>query len=79
MYEVSERGMSELLNVGSKQLLMMPAGQGGQVTPMRAAHAGGGFTQVIHQHYANPLEHRTREQMAAKVAFESNRALSRNG
>lgn len=26
MYEVNKRGMSELLNVGSKQLLMMPGG-----------------------------------------------------
>lgn len=78
MYEVNERGMPELLNIGSKQLLMMPAGQGGQVTPMRAGRGGGGFTQVIHQHFANPVEHRTREQMASKLAFESNRALSRN-
>jgi len=33
MYEVNERGVPELLNVGNKQLLMM-AGQSGNVTPL---------------------------------------------
>ena len=75
MYEVNERGMPELLNIGSKQLLMMPAGQGGRVTPMRS---GGGTTQVNNFHFAAPTDSRTQQQIAAKTDFQLRRASARN-
>jgi len=75
MYEVNERGMPELLNIGSKQLLMMPAGASGRVTPMRS---GGGTTQVNNFHFAAPTDSRTQQQIAAKTDFQLRRASARN-
>ena len=49
MYEVNERGSPELLNVGSKQYLMM-GGQSGYVTPTGAGRGSGvGIGQVVVQ------------------------------
>lgn len=75
MYEVNERGMPELLNVGSKQLLMMPAGQGGRVTPMRT---GGGSSMVNNFYLSAPTEHRTQQQIAGKLEYTQKRASARN-
>ena len=75
MYEVNERGMPELLNVGSKQLLMMPAGQGGRVTPMRS---GGGSSTTYKFYLAAPAEHRTQEQIFSKAEYAQKRAAARN-
>ena len=75
MYEVNERGMPELLNVGSKQLLMMPAGQGGRVTPMRT---GGGSSMVNNFYLSAPTEHRTQQQIAGKLEYTQKRAAARN-
>ena len=42
MYEVNERGVPELLNIGARQYLMMGQ-EGGNVVPLEgAAYAGGG-------------------------------------
>ena len=48
LYEVNERGMPELLNVGGKQLLMMGK-QSGTVTPtgQSSRGAGGGQVQIV--------------------------------
>ena len=42
MYEVNERGVPELLNVGNRQFLMM-ADQGGHVTAAGSGSSGGGY------------------------------------
>lgn len=75
MYEVNERGMPELLSVGSKQLLMMPAGQGGRVTPMRT---GGNSSTTYKFYLAAPAEHRTQEQIFSKAEYAQKRAAARN-
>ncbi len=79
MYEVNERGMPELLNVGSKQLLMMPAGRSGHVMPMAGSRTGGGITQNVTFHLAVPTDPRTQSQIAAKTDFHLRRAAARNG
>lgn len=40
--------------------------------------ASGGFTQIIHQNYSAPNDPGTRDQAAAKTAFETRRATARN-
>ncbi len=77
MYEVNERGVPELLNVGSKQLLMMPAGASGHVTPMRSQRAMGPTT--VHFHLGAPTEHATQQQIATRVERVQRRAAARNG
>lgn len=72
-YEVGEHNQPELLKVRGRQYLI--PGNNGQVTPMGR---GGGFTQVINQNYAAPNDPRTRDQMAKKVSFETQRAMTRN-
>ena len=79
MHPVNERGTPELLTFGNKQLLMMPPGANGRVTPMRAGGGnGGGFTQVINNNYSAPNDPRTEAQAAVRVGFETQRALRRN-
>lgn len=79
MHPVNERGTPELLTFGNKQLLMMPPGANGRVTPMRTGGGnGGGFTQVINNNYSAPTDPRTQTQVAAKAGFEAQRALRRN-
>lgn len=73
-YEVGENNRPELLAVKGKQYLI--PGNAGNVTPIRGG--GGAFTQVIHQNYAAPNDPRTRDQMASKVAFETQRTMARN-
>ena len=75
MYEVNERGMPELLNVGSKQLLMMPAGQGGRVTPMRA---GGNSSMVNNFYLPGPVQHGTESQIASRLDRVQRRQAARN-
>lgn len=79
MYEVNERGMPEPLNVGSKQLLTMPAGTNGRVMPMQSSRAGGGITQNLTFHLAAPTARRTQSQIAEKAYYHGKRAAMRNG
>lgn len=48
-------------------------------TPALAGMGGGRFSQTNHFHYAAPPDPRTQQQTAARVGFESQRAISRNG
>ncbi|GAB3388098.1 phage tail tape measure protein [Lysobacter fragariae] len=76
-YEVNEGGWPEMLQVRNRQLLMMPAGTNGVVRPMRNGGAGG-ISQTNHFHYAAPYDARTESQKNARLAFETQRAASRN-
>jgi hypothetical protein len=77
LYEVTERGLPELLNIGDRQLLMMPAGRSGMVTPM--APARGGTTMINNFHLGAPTDRRTQDQIAARVHFEGTRSARRSG
>lgn len=80
LYEVTERGLPELLSIGDRQLLMMPAGRSGMVTPMAPARGGrGGGNTTYHFHMGAPTERRTQDQIAARVHYESTRSALRNG
>lgn len=74
LYRVNERG-PELLTVGNRDYLMM-GGQSGSVTPNGR---GGGLTQVNNFNYAAPYSPATEEQKNARLGFETNLALRRNG
>lgn len=78
LYEVTERGLPELLSIGDRQLLMMPAGRAGMVTPMAPARGGRGVTTINNFHLGAPTERRTQDQIAAKTGFMADRALRRN-
>lgn len=74
LYEVNEGGWPEMLRIQNKQMLMMPPGVSGMVTPMRGNAAGGrGGSVVIHQH----INGRATRQTAEQAARESGRAASR--
>lgn len=75
LYEVNERGRSELLNVGGRQYLM--AGQNGSVTP--SAGAAGGMSQVNHFHISGPVDRRTQQQIATAAGRGAQQAMARNG
>lgn len=76
LYEVNERGRSELLNVGGRQYLM--AGQNGSVTPSAGA-AGAGMAQVNHFHISGPVDRRTQQQIATAAGRGAQQAMARNG
>lgn len=77
LYDVTEKGLPELLDFKGRQMLMMPPGAGGHVTAMRAGR-GGGMTMVVNHNYAAPFDSRTADQMAFKTQQAGRRALARN-
>lgn len=80
MYAITEKGMPELLDFGGQQMLLMPPGRGGHVTPMRQGRgAGGGQPIAIHHHYAAPYDSRTADQASARQGRDIRRATNRNG
>lgn len=69
MYQVNERGIPELLNMGDQQFLMMPQGGSGYVSPMGAAGGTGGggggvFVNVTINSMVNTAD---RERMKAEL------------
>lgn len=79
LYEVTERGLPELLSIGDRQLLMMPPGRAGMVTPMAPARGGrSGATTINHFHLGAPTERRTQDQIAGRVHFQGTRSTLRN-
>lgn len=77
LYEVNERG-PELLNVGSRQFLMM-GNQGGSVTPN--AGISGGKSVSITNYFNVPatVDRRTQQQIANTAGMAVQRAMARNG
>jgi hypothetical protein len=73
-YEVGEGNKPEMLNMGGHSYLL--PGNNGQVTPMRG---GGGLSQVLNFNYAAPYDARTESQKNSRLAFETRRAMARNG
>lgn len=80
MYEVNELGVPELLNVAGRQLLMMPPGASGQVTPLANGQAGAmaGSTYNINIGVEGSVDRRTRSQIASETAQQL-RISGRNG
>lgn len=79
LYEVTERGLPELLSIGDRQLLMMPPGRAGMVTPMAPARGGrSGATTINHFHLGAPTERRTQDQIAGRVHYQGTRSTLRN-
>lgn len=77
LYEVNERG-PEVLNVGSRQFLMM-GNQGGTVTPNSApAAAGNSMSVTNHFTISGPVDRRTQMQISAAAASGAQRAMHRN-
>lgn len=77
-YDVTERGLPELLRFGGRQMLMMPPGQQGVVQPVGGGGRGGAYSPTFHFHMGAPTDTRTQQQIAAKAAADSRRALERN-
>lgn len=72
-HEVGENDRPEFLYRGGKQYLI--PGNRGRVVPMRG---GNGFTQIVNNAFAAPTDPRTQSQVAAKIGFDTKRALARN-
>jgi hypothetical protein len=75
--EVNERGF-EMASVGGRDY-MLTGPQPVNITPAHRTGRGGGFTQIIHQHYKSPESSRTRSQVAADTAYVTQLAYKRNG
>jgi hypothetical protein len=74
LYRVNEN-RPEMLSVGGQDFLMMGA-KGGRIDPN--PRLAGGAGQTFNFNFAAPTEMRTQQQMAARVGFESQRAMARN-
>lgn len=72
-HEVGENDRPEMLMRGGKQYLI--PGNKGRVVPFAG---GSGVAQTNNFYYAAPPDPRTQQQTAARVAFETRRASSRN-
>jgi len=71
MYEVNERGLPELLNIGNRQFLMM-AGQGGNVTPTIDSGATGNSLSI-----SVPVTVDGKNRMASELRNEIESAVER--
>jgi len=76
LYEVNERGL-EMATVGGRDYLLT-GDSPVEITP-NSRLGGGGVSQVNHFHYAAPYDARTEEQKNARLGFETQRALRRDG
>jgi hypothetical protein len=76
-YDVNERGVPELLSVGNRQMLMMPQGMNGRVTPMRSG--SGGMNQIVTQNFYGRTSRQTADQAARESGRAAQRAIRRNG
>lgn len=74
VYRVNENG-PEMLSVSGKDYLMMGS-QGGMVTPNHAI--AGGSSQVNNFNFVGRVDRRTQDQVEAKLAQRSRRAMARN-
>lgn len=75
LYEVNERGLPEIVTIRNKQLMMMPPGVNGHVTPMRAG--GRQLHQVNNFNFAAPVDNRSQQQIAMAVATKTSHAVRR--
>jgi hypothetical protein len=71
MYEVNERGLPELLNIGNRQFLMM-AGQSGNVTPTTDSGATGNSLSI-----SVPVTVDGKNRMASELRNEIESAVER--
>ncbi len=77
MYDVTERGLPELVTIRNRQLMIMPPGTNGKVTPMRAG-GGGGIT--VNQTLVSqaPFTRRSTMQLQQEAAFNIGMASRRS-
>ena len=76
MYDVTERGLPELVTIRNRQLMIMPPGTSGKVTPMRPG-AGGGITVYQSLYSTVPHTRRSSMQVQQDAAFEIGQAARR--
>lgn len=67
-----------MATVRGRDYLLMGA-DAGHITPAGKLGGGGSFTQNVTFQLAAPTDNRTQDQIAARVAFEGQRATRRNG
>lgn len=78
MYEVNELGTPELLNVSGRQMLMMPPGSSGWVSPDAGTGGAGGDTFNINVAVEGSVDRRSRMQLAQEIHAQQQRASGRN-